>query len=194
MNLVIFGPPGAGKGTQAKIIQQQRGWPQLSTGDMLRAAIMAGTPLGQRCNAIMERGDLVPDEIVIGIIAERYDWPDCKNGAVFDGFPRTIPQAEALDDMLARRDRKIELVIELKVDDAALIRRVEQRIKESGGATRADDNPETLKTRLAVYYKNTAPLLVYYGNQGKVATIDGMAPIGDVTKAIAKAIEARAKA
>jgi adenylate kinase len=142
----------------------------------------------------MERGDLVPDEIVIGIIAERYDWPDCKNGAVFDGFPRTIPQAEALDDMLARRDRKIELVIELKVDDAALIRRVEQRIKESGGATRADDNPETLKTRLAVYYKNTAPLLVYYGNQGKVATIDGMAPIGDVTKAIAKAIEARAKA
>jgi adenylate kinase len=190
LNLVIFGPPGAGKGTQAKIIQQTRGWPQLSTGDMLRAAIASGSELGKTCKAILDRGDLVPDETVIGIIAERYAQPDCKNGAVFDGFPRTIPQAEALDDMLARRDRRIDLVIELKVDDAALIRRVEQRIKESGGAIRADDNPETLKTRLAVYYKNTAPLLVYYGNQRKVATIDGMAPIAQVTMAIATAIEA----
>lgn len=191
MNLVIFGPPGAGKGTQAKIIQDKRGWPQLSTGEMLRAAIASGSELGRKCKAILDRGDLVPDEIVIGIIAERYARPDCQSGAVFDGFPRTIPQAEALDDMLARRDRKIDLVIELKVDDAALIRRVEQRIKESGGATRADDNPETLKTRLAVYYKNTAPLLVYYGNQQKVATIDGMAPIAEVTKAIAAAINAK---
>jgi adenylate kinase len=191
LNLVIFGPPGAGKGTQAKIIQDKRGWPQLSTGEMLRAAIASGSELGRKCKAILDRGDLVPDEIVIGIIAERYARPDCQSGAVFDGFPRTIPQAEALDDMLARRDRKIDLVIELKVDDAALIRRVEQRIKESGGATRADDNPETLKTRLAVYYKNTAPLLVYYGNQQKVATIDGMAPIAEVTKAIAAAINAK---
>jgi adenylate kinase len=190
LNLVIFGPPGAGKGTQAKIIQQERGWPQLSTGDMLRAAIASGSQLGKQCKAILDRGDLVPDETVIGIIAARYTEPDCKDGAVFDGFPRTIPQAEALDDMLARRDRKIDLVIELKVDDGALIRRVEQRIRESSGATRADDTPETLKTRLAVYYKNTAPLLVYYGNQGKVATIDGMAPIAQVTKTIAAAIEA----
>jgi adenylate kinase len=193
LNLVIFGPPGAGKGTQAKILQDKRGWPQLSTGEMLRAAIASGSALGRKCKAILDRGDLVPDEIVIGIIAERYARPDCKNGAVFDGFPRTIPQAEALDDMLARRDGKIDLVIELKVNDAALIRRVEQRIKESDGATRADDTPETLKTRLAVYYKNTASLLVYYGNQGKVASIDGMAPIAEVTKAIAAAIGSRSK-
>ncbi len=193
MNLIIFGPPGAGKGTQAKILEEKHRWPQLSTGDMLRAAIAAGTELGKQSKEIMDRGDLVSNEIVIGIIAERYDQPDCKNGAIFDGFPRTIPQAEALDDMLARRDRKIDLVIELKVDDAVLIQRVEQRIKESGGVARADDNAETLKTRLAVYYNNTAPLLVYYGNQGKVVSIDGMAPIAEVTKAIAAAIAAGAK-
>ena len=118
--------------------------PQLSTGDMLRAAIAAGTELGKKCKAIMDSGDLVPDEIVIGIIAERYDRPDCAKGAVFDGFPRTIPQAEALDAMLKGRSRKIDLVIELKVDDAVLIGRVEQRIKVSGGVARADDTPETL--------------------------------------------------
>lgn len=193
MNLVIFGPPGAGKGTQAKLLQDKNSWPQLSTGDMLRAAIAAKTELGTKVEAILAKGDLVPDQIVIGIIAERYDRPDCRFGAVFDGFPRTIPQAEALDDMLDRRSKRIDLVIELKVDDAALIRRVEQRIKESGGATRADDTPETLKTRLAVYYKNTAPLLVYYRNQGKVVTIDGMAPIAEVTKAIDAAIKATGK-
>ena len=192
MNIVLFGPPGAGKGTQAKIIQEKRGLPQLSTGDMLRAAIAAGTPLGQKCKTIMDAGNLVPDEIVVGIIAERYDQPDCKNGAVFDGFPRTSPQAEALDDMLAKRDRKINLVIELKVDDKALIRRAEQRVKETiaaGGTPRADDTPETLKNRLAVYYKNTAPLLIYYGNQGKLVTIDGMAPIEAVAQAIARALD-----
>ena len=189
MNLVLFGPPGAGKGTQAKILQEKRGLPQLSTGDMLRAAIAAGTPLGVACKTIMDKGDLVPDEIVIGIIAERYDQPDCRNGAVFDGFPRTVGQAEALDDMLARRDRKVDLVIELKVDDAALLRRVEQRIRESGGVARADDTPETLKNRLAVYYKNTAPLLVYYSNQHKLLTIDGMAPIAEVSRQIAQAID-----
>ncbi|HTQ12838.1 MAG TPA: adenylate kinase [Rhizomicrobium sp.] len=193
MNLVIFGPPGAGKGTQAKLLQEKHGWPQLSTGDMLRAAIAAGTELGRNAKAIMDRGDLVSDEIVIGIIAQRYDQPDCRFGAIFDGFPRTIPQAEALDDMLARRDRKIDLVLELKVDDAILIGRVEQRIRDSGGVARADDNPETLKTRLAAYYKNTAPLLVYYGNQKKVVTIDGMAPIADVTKSIDAAVKARSK-
>src|ERR1700744_1526653 len=132
---------------------------------MLRAAIAAGSDLGKKCKAIMDRGDLVPDEVVIGIIGERYDQPDCKNGAIFDGFPRTIPQAEALDDMLNRRGKSIDLVLELEVDDKVLISRAESRANETiakGGTPRADDTPETLKNRLAVYYKNTAPLLVYY--------------------------------
>jgi adenylate kinase len=189
LNLVLFGPPGSGKGTQAKLLQERRGLPQLSTGDMLRAAIAAGTELGKKCKAIMDAGELVPDEIVVGIIAERYDQPDCAKGAVFDGFPRTIRQAEALDAMLKERRRKIDLVIELKVDDAVLIGRVEQRIKESGGVARADDTPETLKNRLAVYYKNTAPLLEYYKKQGKLVTVDGMAPIEEVTKAIAAVLD-----
>ncbi len=193
MNLVLFGPPGAGKGTQAKVITEQRGLPQLSTGDMLRAAIAAGTELGKASKAIMDRGDLVSDDIVVGIIGERYDQPDCAKGAVFDGFPRTIPQAEALDAMLAKRGRKIDLVIELKVDDKILIDRVEQRIKESGGTTRSDDTPETLKARLAVYYKNTAPLLEYYKRQGKVVTVDGMQPIVEVTRQIGAAIDAKAR-
>ena len=189
MNLILFGPPGSGKGTQAKILQESRALPQLSTGDMLRAAIAAGTELGKQYKAIMDAGDLVPDEIVVGIIAERYDQPDCAKGAVFDGFPRTIPQAEALDEMLKARGRRIDLVIELKVDDAVLIGRVEQRIKESGGVARADDTPETLKNRLAVYYKNTAPLIKFYKKQGKLVTVNGMAPIGEVTKAIAAVVD-----
>jgi len=188
VNLVLFGPPGAGKGTQAKILTEKRGLPQLSTGDMLRAAITAGTPLGLACKALMDKGALVPDETVVGIIADRYDRPDCANGAVFDGFPRTIAQAEALDKMLAERGRKIDLVLELKVDDAALLARVESRIA-AGGPVRADDNPETLKTRLEVYYKNTAPLLGYYGGQGKLKTLDGMAPVGDVTAQIAAVLD-----
>ncbi len=188
MNLVLFGPPGAGKGTQAKILTEKRGLPQLSTGDMLRAAITAGTPLGLACKALMDKGALVPDETVVGIIADRYDQPDCANGAVFDGFPRTIAQAEALDKMLAERGKKIDLVLELKVDDAALLARVESRIA-AGGPVRADDNPETLKTRLEVYYKNTAPLLGYYGGQGKLKTLDGMAPVGDVTRQIATVLD-----
>jgi adenylate kinase len=197
VNVVIFGPPGAGKGTQAKILQEKNGWPQLSTGDMLRAAIAAKTELGRKVEAILAKGDLVPDADVIGIIGQRYDQPDCKFGAIFDGFPRTIPQAEALDDMLARRDRKIDLVLELKVDDAALIARSEKRVQETiaaGGTPRADDNPETLKARLGVYYKNTAPLLVYYGNQKKVVTVDGMAPIAEVTKAVEAAVRGKTKA
>jgi adenylate kinase len=189
LNLVLFGPPGSGKGTQAKILQEQRGLPQLSTGDMLRAAIAAGTELGRKCKKIMDSGALVPDDVVIGIIAERYDQPDCENGAVFDGFPRTIPQARALDAMLNMRSRKIDLVVELKVDDAVLIGRVEQRIKDSGGVARADDTPETLKNRLTVYYQNTAPLLEYYKRQSKLATVDGMAPVGEVTKAVAAVLD-----
>jgi len=184
VNLVLFGPPGAGKGTQSKILTQARGLPQLSTGDMLRAAIAAGTPLGLAVKAIMAKGELVSDETVIGIIAERYDQPDWAGGAVFDGFPRTIPQAEALDAMLAQRGKKIDRVLELKVDDAVLLSRVEARIK-AGGALRADDTPETLQHRLGVYYKNTAPLLDYYRAQGKLKTVDGMAPVEAVTAQIA---------
>ena len=189
MNLVIFGPPGSGKGTQAKILQEKRGWPQLSTGDMLRAAIAAGTELGKTCKAIMDAGELVPDDVVIGIVGERYDQPDCENGAIFDGFPRTIPQARALDSMLKLRNRKIELVIELKVDDKVLIDRVKARIAQSGGVARADDTPETLQNRLTVYYQNTAPLLEYYKRMGKLVTVDGMAPIDAVTKAIAEVVD-----
>jgi adenylate kinase len=196
LNLIIFGPPGAGKGTQAKLLQQKHGWPQLSTGDMLRAAVAAKTDLGKQVEAILAKGDLVPDDIVTRIIGARYDQPDCRFGAIFDGFPRTIPQAEALDDLLNRRAKRIDLVLELKVDDKVLLSRAEQRVKETvanGGTPRPDDTPETLKNRLGVYYKNTAPLLVYYGNQNKLVTVDGMAPITEVTKAIEVAVKAHSK-
>jgi len=188
VNLVLFGPPGAGKGTQSKILTEKRGLPQLSTGDMLRAAIEAGTPLGLSVKATMAKGELVSDETVIRIIGERYDQPDCKNGAVFDGFPRTIAQAEALDRMLAERGRKIDLVLELKVDDAVLLGRVEARIK-AGGVLRSDDTPETLAHRLGVYYKNTAPLIDFYRGQGKLKTVDGMAPVAAVTAQIAAVLD-----
>jgi adenylate kinase len=187
LNLVLFGPPGAGKGTQAKILTEKRSLPQLSTGDMLRAAVAAGSPLGREVEKILAAGNLVSDEIVIKIIADRYDRPDCAGGAVFDGFPRTIPQAEALDRMLAARDRKIDLVVELKVDEAILLARVEQRISQ--GAARADDNPETVKNRLAVYRRDTKAVLDFYQNQGKVKTVDGMAPIEAVTAQIAAILD-----
>ncbi len=189
MNLVLFGPPGAGKGTQSKILTTERGLPQLSTGDMLRAAIAARTPLGLSSKALMDKGELVPDETVIGIIAVRFDQPDCKNGAVFDGFPRTIPQAQALDKMLTERGHKIDLVLELKVDDAMLMSRVQARIK-AGGVLRSDDTPETLAHRLEVYYKNTAPLIDYYRQQGKLKAVDGMAPVETVTAQIAAVLDA----
>ena len=188
MYLILFGPPGAGKGTQALILQRELGLPQLSTGDMLRAAIAAGTELGKRCKSIMDRGDLVSDEIVVGIISERLDQPDCVKGAVFDGFPRTIAQAEALDRMLAKRGTQIDAVIELRVDDEAMVGRMENRISESGGAARADDNPETLRHRLSVYRKSTEPLLAFYRGQAKLTAVDGMAPIPQVAAEIRGAI------
>ena len=189
MNLVLFGPPGAGKGTQAKILQEERGLPQLSTGDMLRAAIASGSELGRQVEGILARGDYVSDEIVIGIIELRLRQADCAKGAVFDGFPRTIAQAEALDRLLAAAGRKIDAVIELRVRDDILIERVKQRMEQ--GHSRSDDNPETLKNRLAVYYKNTAPLIDFYSKQGKVVTIDGMQPVASVTKQIADVLDAK---
>jgi adenylate kinase len=151
---------------------------------MLRAAIAAGTELGKRCKAIMDRGDLVPDDVVVGIIAERLDKPDCAKGAVFDGFPRTIPQARALDGMLTGRGSRIDAVIELKVDDEAMVGRMETRVKENPGSARPDDNPETLRNRLGVYHRNTAPLLEFYRDQGKLVSVDGMAPIPQVAAEI----------
>lgn len=184
MYLILFGPPGAGKGTQAAILQMELGLPQLSTGDMLRSAITAGTELGVRCKAIMARGDLVSDEIVVAIISERLDQPDCAGGAVFDGFPRTIAQAEALDRMMEKRGSQIDAVIELRVDDEAMVGRMETRVNESGGDARADDTPETLRRRLGVYRKNTEPLLSFYRAQAKLRTVDGMAPIPQVAAEI----------
>ncbi len=154
---------------------------------MLRAAVAAGTPLGREVEKILADGNLVSDEIVIKIIADRYDQPDCAKGAVFDGFPRTIAQAEALDRMLAGRGRKIDLVVELKVDEAILLARVEQRISQ--GVARADDNPETVKNRLAVYRRDTAAVLTFYQGQGKVRSVDGMAPIDTVTAQIAAVLD-----
>jgi adenylate kinase len=188
MNLILFGPPGAGKGTQAKIIQDEWALVHLSTGDILRAAVAAGTDLGRRCKTIMDRGDLVTDDIVVGIIAERLDAPDCAKGVVFDGFPRTIKQAKELDSLLARRASAIDAVIELKVDDEALVGRIAQRKLETGG-TRGDDTPETLRNRLEVYRRNTAPLLDFYAGQGKLRAVDGMAPISGVASEIRQVME-----
>lgn len=195
MNIVLFGPPGAGKGTQAKLLTQSGGLPQLSTGDMLRAAIAAGTELGRNAKAIMERGDLVSDDIVIGIIAERMAEADCVGGAIFDGFPRTIAQAEALDRLLESRGKKIDVAIELKVNDDALVARSENRVKEmlaAGQTPRSDDTPETLRNRLEVYYRSTAPLIAYYRNQGKLRTVEGMGSIAEVTKSIAGVLDGAA--
>ena len=194
MDLILFGPPGAGKGTQAKVLQDERGLIQLSTGDMLRAAVAQGTELGKKSKAIMDRGDLVPDDLVIGIIAERLDKPDTAKGVIFDGFPRTVAQAKALDTMLAGRGLKIDTVIEIKVDDEAMVGRMESRVRQNPGSVRADDNPETLRKRLGVYRQNTAPLLDFYRGQGKLVTVDGMAPIAEVSAAIKRIIGGLGKA
>jgi adenylate kinase len=188
MRLILLGPPGAGKGTQAKILIEEYGIPQLSTGDILRAAIAAQTPLGLEAKAIVDRGDLVSDTIVNGIVSERLDAEDCKAGFILDGFPRTIAQAAALDTMLVEKACALDAVIEIRADTDELVRRVIQRSRESGGA-RADDNEEVLRNRLGVYAEQTAPLVEYYQQKGVLKSVDGMLPVEQVTEAIKTAIE-----
>ena len=183
MNIILFGPPGAGKGTQAELLVQSRGMVQLSTGDMLRAAIAAGTELGLQAKEIMDAGKLVSDDIKIGMIAERMEADDCKNGVILDGFPRTVAQAQALDAMFADKGISLDSVIEIRVDENALFARIEKRAAETGGA-RSDDNAEVLAARLKVYHDNTAPVLPYYEDKGQLVTIDGMQPVEEVNKQI----------
>ncbi len=193
MNLILIGPPGAGKGTQAKRLEDQRGLVQLSTGDMLRALRGSGTALGERAAAIMATGALVPDEILITMIGERIDRPDCAKGFILDGFPRTVPQAEALDDMLAVRDLKLDHVIEFQVDEGILVDRINKRIAETPpDQRRADDTPETLVHRLKVYHAQTAPILPYYRGCGVLSVVDGMKPVDEVAKAVAAIIDGAA--
>ncbi|MDI4664625.1 adenylate kinase [Xanthobacter autotrophicus] len=187
MRLVLLGPPGAGKGTQAQRLVARHGIVQLSTGDMLRAAVAAGTPVGLKAKAVMDAGGLVSDEIVIGIIAERLDSPDAKNGFILDGFPRTVAQAEALDRLLADKGMKLDAVIELVVDQEKLVARILNRAAEAqakGEAVRKDDDPVVFKSRLEAYNRDTAVVAPYYSARGQLKQIDGMAPIDQVTAAI----------
>ena len=187
MRLILLGPPGAGKGTQAQRLVEQHGIVQLSTGEMLRAAVKAGTPVGRKAKDIMARGDLCPDDVVVAIVSDRVDQPDASKGFILDGFPRTVAQAEALDRLLHAKGQDLDAVIELKVDPAVLLRRIEKRIadaKARGDSVRADDTPEVLKKRLDAYQTQTAPLIDYYGKKGALRTVDGMAGIPEVGAAI----------
>lgn len=186
MNIVLFGPPAAGKGTQAKVLTNERGFIQLSTGDMLRAARTSGSDLGNKVAGIMDRGDLVSDEIVIALIEEQLENNAGAPGFIFDGFPRTIEQAKALDNSLSARGMEVDSVIRLRVDDKVLLGRVTKRFAEEG---RKDDNPESFKIRLGNYNDQTAPLLPYYAEKGKLAEVDGLADIETVSKSIATVID-----
>jgi adenylate kinase len=193
MRLILLGPPGAGKGTQAQRLTAKHGIVQLSTGDMLRAAFAAGTPIGKRAKEIMDRGDLVPDDVMIEIIAERIGHPDSIKGFILDGFPRTVAQAEALEKLLEQKDLKIDAVIEIKVDEQVLRDRIEGRAQETGGA-RADDNAATLGKRLAVYKQQTAPVAEHYRRQGMLKQVDGMRTRDEVTESIDRHLAAATEA
>ena len=187
MRLILLGPPGAGKGTQAQRLIAKHRIAQLSTGDMLRAAVAAGTPVGLQAKSIMDRGELVPDEMVVAIIADRIGHADAKRGFVLDGFPRTVRQAEALDRLLAERGLELDAVIELKVDEDILLKRIEKRVADMtarGENVRSDDNSEVLKGRLSAYRAQTAPLAGYYADKGMLKGVDGMASVDEVTRAI----------
>jgi adenylate kinase len=193
MRLILLGPPGSGKGTQAQRLVHKHGIVQLSTGEMLRAAVAAQTPVGIQAQGIMASGGLVPDEIVIGIISDRLDQPDAANGFILDGFPRTVPQAEALDELLKKKHIKLDAVVELRVNESALLQRVETRVAEMrarGEEVRIDDTPEVLTTRLASYRSLTEPLIHYYSERRKLLTVDGMMTIEHVTREINRILAA----
>jgi adenylate kinase len=193
MRLILLGPPGSGKGTQAQRLVERHSIVQLSTGEMLRAAVAAGTPVGLQAKDIMAAGGLVPDKIVVSIISDRIELPDAKNGFILDGFPRTVPQAEALDELLKHKHMKLDAVIELRVNESALLARVEKRAEESrarGEEVRLDDTPEVLTKRLAAYRSQTEPLIHYYSERRKLLTVDGMMTIEEVTREINRILHA----
>jgi adenylate kinase len=193
MRLILLGPPGSGKGTQAQRLVSKHGIVQLSTGEMLRAAVAAETPVGLQAKDIMSNGGLVPDEVVVGIISDRIEQPDAKKGFILDGFPRTVPQAEALDELLKRKHLKLDAVVELRVNESALLERVEKRAEETrarGEEVRVDDTPEVLTKRLAQYRSLTEPLIHYYSERRKLLTVDGMMTIEHVTREINRILSA----
>ena len=190
MIIILLGPPGAGKGTQAVRLEKNRGFTQLATGDMLRQAIVNGTELGLRAKSVMDSGQLVDDEIILGMIGERLNSDECKKGVILDGFPRTLVQAEGLDEMLAGMGRKIDLVIEIRVDERVLADRIIGRAKEST-EVRGDDTVEVLQSRMAVYHESTAPIIPYYEKRGKISVVDGMRPMDEVASAIDAILDSR---